>query len=345
VKRPSFQFYPADWRNNAKLRRCSYGERGLWLEVMCLMHDSDEYGVLRWPLKEIAQVLGCRIQELQALVKRAVLKGADEGECFAGFVFTPFHAGKSGPPVTLIAPCDGPIWFSSRMLVDEYKRAARSPKGSLGDGPKHSPKGPPKPSPNITPKGGIGEDFGANQSAHHSRAGTRAGASSSSPSTASEGSNNGSAVQTSPAVLMAVALRDLGVKDAHGFHPTILGWVDAGVSVEQAKEAARIAVEDRGKRSPSCGYLAGIIGDMLQAPKPLNGTHAMSLDWWMNSDGVLAKARELKIEPACKSEDLGAGVDIVTTKCLIIRELGDGPWVDHKNATEMRWLESRSETA
>src|SRR5713226_5956827 len=53
MKRPAFQFYPGDWRSNAKLRRCSFAERGIWLEVMCLLHDSDEYGVLRWPLDDV----------------------------------------------------------------------------------------------------------------------------------------------------------------------------------------------------------------------------------------------------------------------------------------------------
>ena len=51
ARRPSFQFYPADWRANAKLRRCSRAERGDWIELICLLHDSEEYGVLSVPLK------------------------------------------------------------------------------------------------------------------------------------------------------------------------------------------------------------------------------------------------------------------------------------------------------
>ena len=80
MKRPSFQFYPADWRANAKLRRCSHAERGIWLDVMCLMHDSDEYGVLRWPPQDIAQAVGCRVSDLRALREKQVLKGVDVGE-------------------------------------------------------------------------------------------------------------------------------------------------------------------------------------------------------------------------------------------------------------------------
>ena len=122
MKRPSFQFYPADWRANAKLRRCSHAERGIWLEVMCLMHDNDEYGILRWPLADIAQAIGCRPADLRALREKGVLKGADTSETHEAFVYTPRHAGKDGEPVILIGAQNGPLWYSSRMVRDEYVR-------------------------------------------------------------------------------------------------------------------------------------------------------------------------------------------------------------------------------
>lgn len=46
MKRPSFQFYPADWRNDAPLRMCSLPARGLWWEMLCIMHGCDPYGHL-----------------------------------------------------------------------------------------------------------------------------------------------------------------------------------------------------------------------------------------------------------------------------------------------------------
>ena len=77
LKRPSFQFYPGDWTSNPNLRRCTFAEKGVWFEVMCLMHDQEEYGVLRWPLKEIADTVKCRVADLQALIRKGVLKGHD----------------------------------------------------------------------------------------------------------------------------------------------------------------------------------------------------------------------------------------------------------------------------
>lgn len=131
MKRPSFQFYPGDWVSNQNLRRCTFHERAIWLEVMCLMHDSDEYGILRWGLDEIASAIGCGMSDLLALIRKGVLKGQQPGiENSAGasgsplpYTFSPTHGRKKYPAITLIPKQDGPIWFSSRMVLDEYRRA------------------------------------------------------------------------------------------------------------------------------------------------------------------------------------------------------------------------------
>jgi hypothetical protein len=122
MKRPAFQFYPDNWRNNSNLRRCSWPARGAWIEVMCLMHDADEYGALPWSLKEIAQALGCPLSLLRELATKGVMKGCDEGECEA-YIYTPRSGRKVGAPVTLVAKRAGPFWYSSRMVRDEYVRA------------------------------------------------------------------------------------------------------------------------------------------------------------------------------------------------------------------------------
>ena len=187
MKRPSFQFYPADYRNNSKLRRCSPAARGAWLDVMCVLHDQDEYGVCRWPLAELAQAAGVPVKLVRELSTKDVLKGADKAA--PDYVFTPRHAGKDGEPVTLVVAGDGPCWYCSRFVRDEYVRQRRGattrysadnqpPKGAPKDGgsgdsnrpPKTTPKppfgvpqgdGPSSPSPSsstkelITPDGVI----------------------------------------------------------------------------------------------------------------------------------------------------------------------------------------------
>ena len=66
MKRPSFQFYPGDWQSDLKLRRCSAAARGVWIDILCALHDSDDgYGLLRWPLKEIASTVGANMAHVR----------------------------------------------------------------------------------------------------------------------------------------------------------------------------------------------------------------------------------------------------------------------------------------
>lgn len=43
---PWLKFYPQDWRADEKLRLCSLSARGLWIEMLALMHRSERYGQL-----------------------------------------------------------------------------------------------------------------------------------------------------------------------------------------------------------------------------------------------------------------------------------------------------------
>ena len=45
-KKESFAFYPADWMSDSRLRLCSVGARGLWIDILCLMYLSSERGYL-----------------------------------------------------------------------------------------------------------------------------------------------------------------------------------------------------------------------------------------------------------------------------------------------------------
>lgn len=148
MKRPSFQFYPGDWIGNSNLRRCTHAEKGVWLDIMCLMHDQQEYGVLRWPMKEIAQAVGCPLALVKGLVAKGVLKGDDKA-LTEPFVYTPRSGRKDGESFTLVHSQDGPIWYSSRMVKDEYVRTVRGEGSRFSEGndaaPKQAPKQAPKP--------------------------------------------------------------------------------------------------------------------------------------------------------------------------------------------------------
>jgi hypothetical protein len=157
LKRPSFQFYPGDWASNSNLRRCSHAEKGVWIDVMCLMHDSEDYGVLRWPLKEIAQAVNCTVAALRGLSDKGILKGADAGEKVEPFIYVPRSGRKDGEPVTLVSSQVGPLWYSSRMVKDEYVRTIRGESTRFGDGDGDSPKNAPKSKPKASPKHTFGD--------------------------------------------------------------------------------------------------------------------------------------------------------------------------------------------
>ncbi|MCY1299183.1 DnaT DNA-binding domain protein [compost metagenome] len=73
-----------------------------------------------------------------------MLYGTEKGQC-EPLTYTPMSGRKPGPTVELLAAEQGPIWFSPRMVRDEYVRTHRGTSsrfgGGNGDDPGHSPKG------------------------------------------------------------------------------------------------------------------------------------------------------------------------------------------------------------
>lgn len=115
VKRPSFQFYPGDWLRATELRSCSVGARGLWIDMICLMHEGSPYGHLMVGDKVIlpdnlARMVGATIEDvegwLEELEQSRVFSRTDSG-CI----------------------------FSRRMLRDEEVRSVRAAGGVLGGNP------------------------------------------------------------------------------------------------------------------------------------------------------------------------------------------------------------------
>lgn len=43
---PWLKFYPTDWRSDPKLRMCGLPARGLWIELIAIMHEATPYGHL-----------------------------------------------------------------------------------------------------------------------------------------------------------------------------------------------------------------------------------------------------------------------------------------------------------
>lgn len=76
---PWLKFYTTDWRADPRLRMCSLSARGLWIELICLMHESDPYGHLlvngRAPTpQQIAGLVGASVDDVESAIEE--LQGA-----------------------------------------------------------------------------------------------------------------------------------------------------------------------------------------------------------------------------------------------------------------------------
>src|SRR5690349_19810080 len=89
AKIPAFQFYPADWRKDLGIMALSFHERGVWFELLCLMHESENRGRLMLngkPLSDdtIARLLGLDrqsfVKTLRKLMETGVASRGEQGE-------------------------------------------------------------------------------------------------------------------------------------------------------------------------------------------------------------------------------------------------------------------------
>lgn len=113
---PWLKFYPSDWRADPALRTCSIAARGLWVELLCVMHEAEPYGSLRvngTPVSErkIAGLAGVSIDEAVSLLNELEEAG----------VFSRDEAGAI---------------FSRRMQRDKAKADADKANGKRGGNPK-----------------------------------------------------------------------------------------------------------------------------------------------------------------------------------------------------------------
>jgi len=115
MKRPSFQFYPSDWLRDTALRSCSNGARGLWIDMICYMHEGNPYGHLKVGDKVIlpsnlARMVGLTIEETEGYLDELKEAGVYDLDI------------------------DGTI-VSRRMIRDENLRNMRASGGKLGGNP------------------------------------------------------------------------------------------------------------------------------------------------------------------------------------------------------------------
>jgi hypothetical protein len=77
-KLPWFKFNPSWWMSDTELSKCTSATRGVWIDLLCAMHQSGRSGELRGTTDQIARLARCSTAELtQALTELQATGTAD----------------------------------------------------------------------------------------------------------------------------------------------------------------------------------------------------------------------------------------------------------------------------
>lgn len=67
-KLPAFQFYPGDWMKDPQVSMLSAASRGVWIDLLCAMHEAGRSGKLCGTTEQLARIARCSTAEfVQAL--------------------------------------------------------------------------------------------------------------------------------------------------------------------------------------------------------------------------------------------------------------------------------------
>lgn len=126
---PSFQFYPGDWLTDPKLNLCSPATKGVWIDLLCHMHLSDEPGFL---------VFGDIILDANGIQKLSKISPKVFKKVFVEL--TTFG---------IIQRDELGRYFSKRMVNDERIRQQWRDIGKLGGNPKLKKRVNPPVNPKV----------------------------------------------------------------------------------------------------------------------------------------------------------------------------------------------------
>lgn len=115
-RKPYSNFFWSDYRGDPKLRLCSFAARGLWMEILAIMHEATPRGFLTIEGiapndQQLAVLTGGLLSEVKKLKKELLDSGVPSIE-------------------------ENGIWYSRRMVREDKKSDANKKSGALGGNPK-----------------------------------------------------------------------------------------------------------------------------------------------------------------------------------------------------------------
>lgn len=134
MKLPALQFYPGDWRKDPGVQSLNYFDRGVWFEILCLMHESSDRGKLLlnghpMPDDALATILGLDKQILTTTLNTLLTYGVASRDEETGAL------------------------INRRMVKDEDLRQKRTEAGKLGGNPVLVKQKTTKRQPEAQPNG------------------------------------------------------------------------------------------------------------------------------------------------------------------------------------------------
>lgn len=116
MKHPFMKFYVRDWQADPELRMCSLEARGLWIELLCIMHNAKRRGFLETPQgvqlddEQTSRLIGAFKDDLYRCKSELLLHGIPSVEEETG------------------------IWYCRRMVKEALKAQKCSDAGRSGGG-------------------------------------------------------------------------------------------------------------------------------------------------------------------------------------------------------------------
>jgi len=70
-KPPAFQFYVRDWLSDPSLKQVEFSTKGIWIDFLCYLWESETKGELQSGKKEFCRMIGCSIDEFEQFLSDA----------------------------------------------------------------------------------------------------------------------------------------------------------------------------------------------------------------------------------------------------------------------------------
>ncbi len=68
-KLPAFQFYTGDWLKDPQLSMCAPSTRGIWIDLLCAMHENNRSGQITGTTEQLVRLCRCTSVDLVVAIE------------------------------------------------------------------------------------------------------------------------------------------------------------------------------------------------------------------------------------------------------------------------------------